>query len=403
MSSVLASPERTVEPQTQQQGAKAFVLAEEIERPSADEMLAGVRRISAGPLAAMAEDIDRGTYPEDILHQLGSAGAYMAHLNAFPGGHDYPAAIEALAEVSRVCGSTGFLVWCQLACALYLERSTNPALQGDVLLGLVTGEILGGTGLSNAMKSITGIEKNQLRARSEGDGYVIDGMLPWVSNLGGDHQFCAVALLEDESGGGSAEGIPREVMFTASCADAGVSLRPCPAFSGMEGTATYSMMFAGHRVPARNIVAAPARPFIASVRAAFVLLQCGMGWGVTQGAIDSMREVGTQLAHVNEFLDDQPDALQSELDVLKKRINELAATPYDSRNAFFAEVLKVRAAVAELALRSAQAALLHQGARGYLMSSTVQRRVRESHFVAIVTPAIKHIRKEISRLASLPA
>jgi hypothetical protein len=28
------------------------------------------------------------------------------------------------------------------------------------------------------------------------------------------------------------------------------------------------------------------------------------------------------------------------------------------------------------------------------MSSDVQRRVRESHFVAIVTPAIKHLRKE---------
>ena len=44
--------------------------------------------------------------------------------------------------------------------------------------------------------------------------------------------------------------------------------------------------------------------------------------------------------------------------------------------------------------------LLHQGARGYLMSSPVQRRVRESHFVAIVTPAIKHLRSEIARLSA---
>jgi alkylation response protein AidB-like acyl-CoA dehydrogenase len=54
-----------------------------------------------------------------------------------------------------------------------------------------------------------------------------------------------------------------------------------------------------------------------------------------------------------------------------------------------------RAHASELVLRSAQSALLHQGARGYLMSSDVQRRVRESHFVAIVTPAIKHLRKEM--------
>jgi len=55
--------------------------------------------------------------------------------------------------------------------------------------------------------------------------------------------------------------------------------------------------------------------------------------------------------------------------------------------------------VSELALRAAQSALLHQGARGYLMSSAAQRRVRESHFVAIVTPALKHLRKEIDRLS----
>jgi len=56
-------------------------------------------------------------------------------------------------------------------------------------------------------------------------------------------------------------------------------------------------------------------------------------------------------------------------------------------------------------LHAAQSALLHQRARGYLMSSAMKRRVRESHFVAIVTPAIKHLGSEIARLSAevLPA
>lgn len=37
------------------------------------------------------------------------------------------------------------------------------------------------------------------------------------------------------------------------------------------------------------------------------------------------------------------------------------------------------------------------------MNSPVQRRVREAQFVAIVTPAIKHIRKEIERQKALLA
>jgi hypothetical protein len=43
---------------------------------------------------------------------------------------------------------------------------------------------------------------------------------------------------------------------------------------------------------------------------------------------------------------------------------------------------------------------MHQGARGYLMQSDVQRRVREAQFVAIVTPAIKHLRKEVAALCA---
>lgn len=77
----------------------------------------------------------------------------------------------------------------------------------------------------------------------------------------------------------------------------------------------------------------------------------------------------------------------------------LAETPYDGSTDYLIDVLDARAQTAELALRASQSALLHQGARGYLMSAAPQRRVREAHFVAIVTPAIKHLRWEMARLS----
>ena len=151
---------------------------------------------------------------------------------------------------------------------------------------------------------------------------------------------------------------------------------------------------------ADRLIADPVRPFVGRIRAAFILLQCGMGLGVAQGAIDSMWDVERQLGHVNEFLDDRPHALKAELDALTERTLALAETPFGSERDFLIDVLDARAHASELALRAAQSALLHQGARGYLMSSPVQRRVRESHFVAIVTPALKHLRKEIARLSA---
>lgn len=363
-----------------------------------EDLLSAVRAIAQGPLAERAPSIDQdGHYPLDLLQQLAAAGAMSAHIDLPGQPGDYMAAIGAMAEVGKVCGATAFMMWCQSVCALYMSASGNPALAGDRLARHMRGETMGGTGLSNPMKSFAQIENFLLKATPVEGGYLVNGTLPWVSNLGTNHCFGAIAAVTGESG--------RELMFMLNCDAPGVTLKACPKFSGMEGTGTYAVACKDLFVGATDVVADPARPFIRQIRAAFVLLQCGMAAGIAQGAIDSMWAVEDQLGHVNQFLDDRPDQLQAELDDLLARVAELARTPYDSTNAFFVDVLSARLAGGELCLRAANSALMHQGARGYLMRSDVQRRVREAQFVAIVTPAIKHLRKEVAALCAeeLPA
>jgi alkylation response protein AidB-like acyl-CoA dehydrogenase len=365
-----------------------------------EALLGAVRVLATGPLADAVQAIDRqGVYPEYLLRQLAAQGAMSAHLEAPAGSGNYFLAIQAMAEASRVCGATGFMMWCQAVCGLYLQQSGNPALMGEVLQRHVAGLGLGGTALSNPMKSYAEIESLLLKATPVEGGYVVNGTLPWVSNLAADHYCGAIAAIE---GAGAPA---REVMFLLRCDAPGVRLAECPSFSAMEGTGTYALHLRDHFIGAADVMADPAKPTIARIRGAFVLLQCGMAVGITQGAIDSMWAVEAQLGHVNQFLEDRPDTLQAELDGLVARVQQLCATPFDTSREFFIDVLDARAHGAELCLRAAQSALMHQGARGYLMSSAVQRRVRESHFVAIVTPAIKHLRKEIARLSreELPA
>ena len=363
----------------------------------ADRLMAAVRAVAEGPLAQQADAIDRqGHYPQAVLRQLAGIGAMSAHLDGPAGPGDYALAIRAMAEASRICGATGFMMWCQAVCGLYLQQSGNPALMGEALERHASGASLGGTALSNPMKSYAQIESLLLQATPVEGGYRVNGALPWVSNLGPGHCCGAIAAVT----GGNALAAPREVMFLLRCDAPGVEMRECPSFSAMEGTGTYALRLKDHFIGVTDIIADPARPTIARIRAAFVMLQCGMAVGVTQGAIDSMWVVETQLGHVNEFLEDRPAALQAELDALIARVMAQATTPFDTSTEFFIDVLDARAHGAELCLRAAQSALMHQGARGYLLSSAVQRRVRESHFVAIVTPAIKHLRKEIARLSA---
>ncbi|MDO9435550.1 acyl-CoA dehydrogenase family protein [Hydrogenophaga sp.] len=362
-----------------------------------DALIAAVRAVAQGPLADVVDACDReGFYPRAVLQQLGALGAFSAHLDTPVGRADYGLAIRAMAEVSRVCGATGFMVWCQLVCGLYMQASGNPALNGDALEALASGVSLGGTAMSNPMKNYAQIESLLLKATPVEGGYLVNGSLPWVSNLGAGHACGALAAVVDAQ----QAPVGREVMFLLRCDAPGVELRECPSFSAMEGTGTYALRLKDVFIGADALMADPAKPFIARIRAAFVMLQCGMAFGVAQAAIDSMWAVEAQLGHVNEFLEDRPDALQAELDALTARVMRMAETPFNPSVDFFIDVLDARAHGAELSLRAAQSALLHQGARGYLMSSDVQRRVRESHFVAIVTPAIKHLRKEIARLSA---
>ncbi len=366
--------------------------------PAADALVQAVRALADGPLAELADDIDRrGIYPKSILQRLGELGALSAHIAQVDKPADYGLAIRAMSEVSRVCGATGFMVWCHEVCGTYMEQSGNPALMGERLALHNSGLTLGATGMSNPMKTFAGIETLLLHAREVEGGWMVNGTLPWVSNLGPDHYFGAVADVEDSA---AETATKSEVMFIVHCNAPGVELRNCPSFSAMEGTNTWAVRLTNYFVGPKDLIAHPVRPFIGRIRAAFILLQTGMGLGVVQGAIDSMWKVERQLGHVNEFLEDRPDELQAELDDLNARIMALAATPYSQDKEFLIDVLDARAHTSELALRAAQSALLHQGARGYLMTSDVQRRVRESHFVAIVTPAIKHLRKEIARLSS---
>jgi alkylation response protein AidB-like acyl-CoA dehydrogenase len=347
--------------------------------------------IANGSLRAKATRIDHdGYYPIDIMAELGQAGALGAHLERNGGRVDV--AIAAMQAASRVCGATGFLMWAHAVCGLYLEHAGNTALSGSVLDDHAAGRSFGGTALSNPMKALAGIEPMALRAERVAGGYLVSGSLPWVSHIGRGQYCGAMAGVYRPDGTAS-----HEIMFILRCGER-VALRPCPQFSGMEGTSTWGIRLDNYFVGQDDMVADPARPLVQRIRGVFILLQAGMGLGVIQGSIDLMRDIEPTHGHVNRFLTDRPDELQGEFEALAEHVAALARTPYDGSRDYVIDVLDARIQCSELALRASQSALLHQGARGYLTTSAPQRRVREAHFVAIVTPAVKHLRWEIDRL-----
>ena len=363
--------------------------------------LAAVKNLVAEMLAPKVIDVDlHAQYPQDFLHALGAAGGYAGAMAPEFGGNGLGLkhVIQVMEEASKLCLSTGFLVWCQTACARYIQMSDNAALKTAFLPRIARGELLVGTGLSNTVKSCDSIEDFRLSARRVEGGYVINGVLPWVSNLGPAHYFATGCPVE-----GQARGDDALVFIFVDCRQPGFKLVDCAHFVALDGTRTLACHFRDAFVPDAMVLAHPGQSaaYVRRIKPGMILAQMGMGLGLIEACVDMMKQSNKTHAHVNQYLDDQVGDIEAALQKARAAAYALA----DALNAnpeadVVLAVLKLRLAGGEYAVKAAHAAMLHLGARGYLQKSPAQRRLRESYFIAIVTPATKHLRREIARIES---
>lgn len=340
----------------------------------------------ANALAPLVPAVDtEGLYPLEVMQTIGQLTGFGGQtLNSL----SMVDQLRVIHAVGRYCGSTAFTAWCQSSSAWYLKLSPQAAPRETYLSDILNGRVQAGSGMSNFLKHYAGIEKIRLQAKPTTNGYEVSGVLPWVSNLNKDHLLFTAAAIEEG----------RYIMFVTPINASGVELHACPTFSGMEGTNTWNVRLSNVVVNNNQVLAHPHQfaHFIEAIKPGLVLAQVGMGLGVISGCLHLLEE---DKAHVstNAFLDLDAEQLAQALNALERRALTLGEQ-VDQQSASCLEVLRLRADVSEWSLKAAQTAALHVGARGYLMRHPAQRRLREAMFVAIVTPALKHLRQEINRL-----
>lgn len=358
--------------------------------------LAAVRSLIAGSLVPKTLDVDlKAEYPEEFLRALGKLGGFRGAVAPEFGGNGLGMrhVVQVMEEVAKECLSSAFLVWCQTACARYIQMSNNEWLKKQFLPRIASGELLAGTGLSNTVKSCDTIEDFRLSAKRVDAGYIINGVLPWVSNLGPTHVFTTGCPVAGEDG--------KLVFVLVDCTQAGFKLVDCAHFVALDGTRTLACHFKEVFVPDSMVLAHPSESveFVKRIKPAMIHVQMGMGLGLIDACCKMMHQSNRTLAHVNQYLDDQVGEIEEILADARKATyeiaDELSEGPASERTL---DILKLRLAGGELSLRAAHAAMLHQGAKGYLVRNPAQRRLREAYFIAIVTPATKHLRREIARI-----
>jgi alkylation response protein AidB-like acyl-CoA dehydrogenase len=342
-------------------------------------------------LEDVAEGLDTGAQdPATVLPALSAAGLPQVGVPVDLGGSggDVADAIAAIAAVSRHSLAAGFVLWSQRTYIEYLLQSPNMALRDRLLPDLLNGRVAGATGLSNAMKFLAGLEELQISAtpRSDRDDgeLILDGKMPWVTNLRVEGFHVAAAVAHADGGA-----------FIASLShdDVGVSRSADLDLMAMRSTSTAAIGISGASLGPDQVIHPDAHKWLPEVRPAFLGLQCGMSIGLARRSLDEARaSVGAGRSVLKEPIATLTRALADQEQQLNRGIRAASF----QRNA--APLFQIRIALAEIAAQAVALELQASGGRAYLAGPgrAFARRWREAAFLPVITPSLVQLKTALA-------
>lgn len=320
-------------------------------------------------------EIDEGThYPRTFIQNLFKAGYFKEN--------DLTNNLEVIEEVSKSCLTTGFCLWCQLAFSTYLQHAKQPHFNQDLQQALLSGEILGATGLSNPMKSLNDLEAFNLAHYYKDNQLYVKGKLPAVSNIGPDHYFGAISKAENDG---------ELVMFIVHASQDGVTLEEKSNFLGVNGSATFKIEINDVPIPENQIITRDAKSFAADIRPQFVALQIPIALGSIRSSLDLIHQFSDAQNGINKYLEYDIDNFEDRLQRIKTDFYHLVQNK-DLQNDF-AELIKLKKQAGYLLLEVNQASMVNGGSRAYSPKAPQARKLKEGFFFAALTPTLRHLGK----------
>jgi alkylation response protein AidB-like acyl-CoA dehydrogenase len=282
------------------------------------------------------------TVPVELLDALADAGIYGLAGPVGSGGldADFGTTCDVVEALASGCLTTAFVLVQHFGGLRAAAASANPAM-ADWVRPLCTGERRAGLALGGAAPG-----PPALRAQERDDGWIFEGIAPFVSGWGRIDVMHAAARTEDG-----------RLVWALVDAAKSVSLSVERLhLIALNATATVRAAFHDHPVPAERVtsvvphVEGPTPPEVLRIHASLAL-------GVVARC---SRLMGSSP------LDDERDRIRAELDRLDP-----------------ATIQAARADAGELAMRAASALAVSVGSRSLLASDHAQLLVREALFALV--------------------
>jgi alkylation response protein AidB-like acyl-CoA dehydrogenase len=359
--------------------------------PAGSQSFQGLPATLAAWLDRHADALDDGSHDAvDLLPALAEAGAFRWGVPPARGGiadSDAADAIEAIAAIAARSLTAAFAAWGQRAFIECLLRSPNPVPAERWLPDLLAGRMAGANALSNVMKFLSGLESLQIAARADGERWLLDGAMPWVTNARPGNYAVAAAVAMPE-GGVAVMALPHDAPGLARADD----LR----LMGLQASSTAAIELRDVPAGPENLLHARVPEYLPGLRPVFVGLQCGWSIGLARRCLDEARQAGQGRA-ARGVLAEPIESLAAEVESLAA---ELKQGVRDGRlQAQPKALFRLRIGLTEAAMAAAQLELQAAGGAAYLQGRQpgFARRWREAAFLPVVTPSLVQLKTELAR------
>jgi alkylation response protein AidB-like acyl-CoA dehydrogenase len=325
-------------------------------------------------------------WPEKMVEQMKTLGLFGATISLQYGGLGLSAGIYSriVTRISETWMSLTGIFNSHLMMALLVERYGTPALKEKYLPRFAAGEIRGGLALTEPNAG-TDLQAIRLRARREGEHYVLNGTKTWISN--GIQGSCFAVLAKTD-----ADAQPRHkgmAMFLCEKGPGFTASRKLEKL-GYKGIDSAELVFQDYRVPAANLIGEEGRGFHQAVGGLELgrINVASRGVGVAKAALDEALKYSQQRETFGKPICEH-QAIQLKLGEMATRVEaarllvENAAKIYDRGERCDVEAGMAKYFATEAAFENAHEAMRIHGGYGYSKEFAVERLYRDAPLLCI--------------------
>jgi alkylation response protein AidB-like acyl-CoA dehydrogenase len=279
-------------------------------------------------------------------------------------GREGTALLEGYERLAKACLTTCFILSQRDAACRRLRDSTNDALRQQLLPPLAAGETFSTVGLSQLTTSRQHTRPS-LAAWAEGDDFVLDGSIPWVTGAARANHLVVGATLDDG----------RQILAVLPRDREGVRVDPPMPLMALEGSLTAQVSCQRFRLGREWLLAGPAERVMAAGKGGTGGLETScLALGLAGAAIDYLGHEATARPELRITAERLGQALQG----LRAEMHRLADISYTPEEAF-----TLRARANALVMRATQSALTASKGTGFLRTHPAQRWARQALFFLV--------------------